>query len=1224
MGIILLAAGIVTMAFGLLTLLGWVFGWLRLASFGANRIPMAPSTAVLFLLYGAAICLRARTPLSRRAQGFSAALAGLVALVALLLFTLGWLHIHWAGERLGLNVTGTVGGAPIGHMSLATAFCFLLAGVSFLASLSPSATRPWRVGLALVSAGVLLATSFIFLLAYSLGTPLLYGSTFIPPALNTILAFSTLGLALLALALRPAGLFRGLSGDDAKPAFSFVLIFFLLVMGIVATGYAYYRNYERRYRAKVEQELSVIAQLKVGELVQFRAERMGDALVLSRNPIVSQLVRRFLAPTPDAEARQQLQAWFGKYRWNYQYDEVFLLDAQGGVRLSASEAPVTASAAIVARVPEVLRSAQPLFHDFYRQDISQQIYLSLLIPVHDETDGDRPLGVLVLRVNPELYLYPFIQSWPTPSPTAETVLVRREGSNVVYLNELRFQTNSALVLHLPTDRAEIPAVRAVLGQTGIIGGVDYRGVPVLAYAQAVPDSPWILVAKLDAAEAYAPMWQQLWQVVGIIGLLLFATGAGVGLVWRQQRLVFYQKQATAAETLRESESKYSRLVEGVPDIIYTFSSQRGGLYYSAHTEAVLGYPVAHLLEHPFLWQDSIEPADLEKIRLAVQKFATGAPFDLEYRIKDSVGRWHWLRDRSIGHRQMGNDLIIEVIATDITASKQTEEALHQSRQAALNLMTDAVAARDLQEQISQALRASESLYRSLFDSMLNGFAYCKMLFKEGRPSDFVYLTVNRAFEKLTGLRGVTGKRVTEVIPGIREADPELFERYGRVAMTGNPETFEIYLASLSGWYSVAVYCPEREHFVAVFEVITERKQAEESLRRTNRALRLISECNQALVRATAEADLLEAICRMTVEHGGYRMVWVGFAEQNEAKSVRTVAQAGFEAGYLDTVNITWADDERGRGPTGTSIRTRQPVVARNIPTDPAYGPWRAAAIQRGYASSATLPLTSGENTFGALMVYAGEPDAFNAEEIELLTELADDLAYGITALRTRAEHAQAEAEICELNRSLEQRVQERTAELLAANQELNAFAYAVSHDLRQPLRAMNGFSQALVEDCGATLSGAAHEHLDEIILASRRMGELIDGLLRLSRSTRGELQRDAVDLSALAARLLGELAAAEPERRVTWTVAPGLTARGDERMVEVVLANLLGNAWKYTAQTPQPKIEVGALEYRSNAVMGEGQDSGAADSGAAPAQPAPVFFVRDNGAGFDMQHAAKL
>jgi PAS domain S-box-containing protein len=198
------------------------------------------------------------------------------------------------------------------------------------------------------------------------------------------------------------------------------------------------------------------------------------------------------------------------------------------------------------------------------------------------------------------------------------------------------------------------------------------------------------------------------------------------------------------------------------------------------------------------------------------------------------------------------------------------------------------------------------------------------------------------------------------------------------------------------------------HALQEWTLLQERKQADNELRNINRALRLTSLCNQEMVRATDESALLQAICKIAVEHGGYRMAWVGFAEQDEAKSVRPAAHAGFDDGYLDTVNITWADAERGRGPTGKAIRTCQTVRTRNISTEPDFEPWRAAAIQRGYASSIALPLLGEGRCFGALTMYAGEQDAFNPKEIELLGEMANDLAYGIGALRHRAERKRAE------------------------------------------------------------------------------------------------------------------------------------------------------------------------------------------------------------------------
>ena len=140
--------------------------------------------------------------------------------------------------------------------------------------------------------------------------------------------------------------------------------------------------------------------------------------------------------------------------------------------------------------------------------------------------------------------------------------------------------------------------------------------------------------------------------------------------------------------------------------------------------------------------------------------------------------------------------------------------------------------------------------------------------------------------------------------------------------------------------------------------------------------------------ATDEPAFLEQVCRIITEDCGHAMVWIGFAENDENKTVRPVASAGFEEGYLETMRITWADNERGRGPTGTAIRTGQPSICRNMLTDPAFLPWREQAVKRGYASSLVVPLKEGDKALGAITIYSRQPDTFSEGEVSLLTELA--------------------------------------------------------------------------------------------------------------------------------------------------------------------------------------------------------------------------------------------
>lgn len=196
--------------------------------------------------------------------------------------------------------------------------------------------------------------------------------------------------------------------------------------------------------------------------------------------------------------------------------------------------------------------------------------------------------------------------------------------------------------------------------------------------------------------------------------------------------------------------------------------------------------------------------------------------------------------------------------------------------------------------------------------------------------------------------------------------------------------------------------------LAAIRDISERKQAEADLRHLNRALRTISECNQALIHAVDEPQLLQKICDVAVRVGDYRMAWVGYAQDDEAKSVRPVAHAGYEEGYLDKVNVSWADTERGRGPTGTAIRTGKTCFIGSFATDPSVAPWREQVVKYGYACSIALPLTAGGRTFGALTIYAQVPDAFYAEERALLEELAGDLAFGISSLRAAGARRLAE------------------------------------------------------------------------------------------------------------------------------------------------------------------------------------------------------------------------
>lgn len=253
--------------------------------------------------------------------------------------------------------------------------------------------------------------------------------------------------------------------------------------------------------------------------------------------------------------------------------------------------------------------------------------------------------------------------------------------------------------------------------------------------------------------------------------------------------------------------------------------------------------------------------------------------------------------------------------------------------------------------------------------------------------------------------------------------------------------------------------------------------------------------------------------------------------------------------------------------------------------------------EEGQPSALLVPLLNKGAIIGGLSGM-GKVDggSFSRRDLELLTVFANQVSIAI-------ENASLFDEIGHLVDSLEERVEARTLDLITTNLELEAFSYSVSHDLRAPLRSIDGFSQALLEDYGASLDATASNYLKRICSNAQHMSQLIDALLKLSRLSRDEIVTEQINLSSLAEEIAARLQETEPERQVDFVIQPGLTAFADEKMMRVALENLLSNAWKYSSKQEHARIEFGVTEN---------PDFGT------------CYFIRDNGAGFDMHLADKL
>ncbi|MDR3570143.1 MAG: PAS domain S-box protein [Syntrophobacteraceae bacterium] len=341
-----------------------------------------------------------------------------------------------------------------------------------------------------------------------------------------------------------------------------ILTLLLLVFG----GGWFYHVQKDTLQQEMEANLSAVARLKVRQIAAWREDRLADAAVLMEDPGFIREVARLKA-NPDHEDGREIRAFFESLSKHYDYADIALVDPDGRVRLSLS-GQTEVNGPCASALANALRDGKPVLTDLQREVQTAPARLFVIAPLFT---GEKPnlkaVGAVILVCDASHYLYPLIQSWPTPSRTAETLLVRREGDEVLFLNDLRHRPDTALKLRIPLSRTNVPAVRAVLGFEGVMMGKDYRGVDVVSVLMPVPDSPWFMVAKMDTAEIFSA-WR--FRSVLILALLTGLTGFTIvlGLVFRQREQRRHYRELYRSElALRKSVERHSITLKAIGDAV---------------------------------------------------------------------------------------------------------------------------------------------------------------------------------------------------------------------------------------------------------------------------------------------------------------------------------------------------------------------------------------------------------------------------------------------------------------------------------------------------------------------------------------------------------------------------------------------------------------------------------------------------------------------------------
>ena len=353
----------------------------------------------------------------------------------------------------------------------------------------------------------------------------------------------------------------------------------LIALALAAAAAYYYRNEFTSALNKEREELASITELKAGQIVNWRRERQGDADSAHRNPFTAEFLSRWFAGERASGPRNKVLIWMRSRADSYHYGDVLLSDNDGKVSLSLSGPVAVQPAEYYRNVRQAALSGRVVFGDIYLSEITGKLHLDLMIPL---TLNGKVNGIITYRADPYDFLYPLVNSWPIPSKTAETLLVRREGEEVVYITEVRHQKGRPLSIRKNISDKDLIAAKAARGVTGFVEGVDYRGVSVFAEIRNIPGSTWYLIGKLDKSEIIQRVNNEFIPIVIIFALLLLITAL----------LTISTERRRSSEELRFK----GMLLDSATDAIFMHDLKARILYTNEAVHKLYGYSQGELLK----------------------------------------------------------------------------------------------------------------------------------------------------------------------------------------------------------------------------------------------------------------------------------------------------------------------------------------------------------------------------------------------------------------------------------------------------------------------------------------------------------------------------------------------------------------------------------------------------------------------------------------------------